>query len=758
MPKLRYTPDKEIAVHPESAIRQLARHFGSHEAGLPEWVKNSADAYIREQVPREGRVIVLIFDYGRRSRPASIACLDFVGMSSQDIEDYFRQWADPQAAERGMGVTGLQGGHGHGGKAYMIQMFHDYAYLHTVRGDKGCKYGVPGGELVFGYIPTLEEGRGFPVPDPQRELGNALAELRVRFRDLPEAARASIAQGEGFTLVRGVGPKGYRNRIGLPHLIDRIVGDAQMTRTLQLCDVYVVVNGRLFNQGQPLALPEIIPMPGAEQPKEIVIPLALRDPISERMVSTTGEGRLAQGKLTLRTSDKSMRWKPRLFRHNIRFMARSDFVGDIEMTELGVASSYRDRMYGECLLDALEEYKQSDRRRLTESPLTRALNDWISRQVADYCRQFESRDRRVYDQKERDTLSQINAALDRWKNPLLEKMMRGAWGRDVEGARVRTSLSLPAGTPTRMELTASHSRAGVGVSIRPRVRFFGAAGNRVRGVPYEWVSSDSSVAFVDHDLSTINTLSTGIAHIHAQTLEGGLCSNSIALEVVDIQEIRIQPQQVELCSGGRHRFSAFCRLANGEQTTDIYLAWDVGNNAVARVSSAGLIYGFEPGETQVYAGDDRCLSEPAIATIMPAAGIEAANRRQLAYPRVLISNIDPDPQTGELVQFTSEHPPIVQRTIDVKRGIWWINSASPLARLYLDRGREYGCDSREWRMYHLERFIEIMARIRLSLDDRQGEGMSYDAWMEPWDETAARMQEQAASSLEGFIMGGRLPE
>jgi hypothetical protein len=213
-----------------------------------------------------------------------------------------------------------------------------------------------------------------------------------------------------------------------------------------------------------------------------------------------------------------------------------------------------------------------------------------------------------------------------------------------------------------------------------------------------------------------------------------------------------------LCSGGRHRFSALCRLANGEQTTDIYLAWDVGNNAVARVSSAGLIYGFEPGETRVYARDDRCLSEPAIATIMPAAGIEAANRRQRAYPRVLISNIDPDPQTGELVQFTSEHPPVVQRTIDVERGIWWINSASPLARLYLDRGREYGCDSREWRMYHLERFIEIMARIRLSLDDRQGEGMSYDAWMEPWDETAARMQEQAASSLEGFIMGGRLPE
>jgi hypothetical protein len=31
---------------------------------LPEWLKNSADAYAREDAPESKRVIVVIFDYG----------------------------------------------------------------------------------------------------------------------------------------------------------------------------------------------------------------------------------------------------------------------------------------------------------------------------------------------------------------------------------------------------------------------------------------------------------------------------------------------------------------------------------------------------------------------------------------------------------------------------------------------------------------------------------------------------------------------
>lgn len=159
MSKLNYTPDEDVKVHEEGAIKLICKHFQSHESGLPEWLKNSADAYAREDAPESKRVIVVIFDYGRRGATPSISCLDFSGMTSTMIEQNFRVWADPEAALRGAKSTGVQGGHGNGGKCYMTQMYEDYALIHTVKNGKGNQYGVVGGSIRFGYIPDRDHGR-----------------------------------------------------------------------------------------------------------------------------------------------------------------------------------------------------------------------------------------------------------------------------------------------------------------------------------------------------------------------------------------------------------------------------------------------------------------------------------------------------------------------------------------------------------------------------------------------------------------------
>lgn len=757
MSKLDYTPDTELPLHRENAIRLIAQDFQSHEVGLPEWTKNSADAYVREKSLPERRIIVLIFDYGHDDRPDSISCLDFVGMSSKEIEEWFRVWASPEAARRGTDVADLQGGHGNGGKSYMSQMFEDYAYLHTVNAAQGCKYGVPGNEFQFGYIPTPEQGKDFTVPNLTNEINRALGVVGLDLSSLPESAVASFSQGDGFTLVRGVNPRDYTDNIPVAELIEKMVGYHQMVTTLQLCRVFVVVNGDLFNNGRPLSLPKIEPIPGAEEPREIPIPESLTDPVSGQAVSTTADGRLPRGRLVLRTSRKSMRWKPRKHRHYIHFVAQSGFIGVTGLRALGVESSYRDKIYGECFLDALESYKRNDRTRLNESVLTRALEYWIRQQVEDYCRVFETRDRRRYDQKEKDALSRMNAALDEWKNQFLEGMMRGMWGEGKGGHTGGNGL-LPVGDLARIALSTSHSQAGVGVSMRPRLKFFDAGGNRIRSVPFTWVSTDPNVAWVDEDLLTINTFAFGTTEIYAETLDGRLRSNRVPLQVVHIYEIRIEPQEVELPAGSRRGFRAECTLSSGQQTRDVSLIWDVDNESIARVSSSGLVYGFEPGDTQVYAMDDHCLSpDPALVTVVAAEGRGQGDSIGRGYPRVLVSDIDPDPETGDPVSFSRETPPVWQRPIDYERGIWWINSAAPLARLYLDRDGGYGYDSQAWRIYHLERIIEVMAKMRLDLDYRSGEEVSFDYWMSRWDEIAGDMQQEAVSSLRPFIEGGALP-
>jgi len=756
MSPFEYTPD-DLTIHSEGAIKLMIAPIQSHENGLPEWAKNSADAYVRSEAVSERRVVVLIFDYRERSRLPSIACLDFVGMTSQHIERYFRIWADPNAARADTAIGDLQGGHGNGGKAYMVQMFQDYSLLHTAKGGRACIYGVPSGRLQFGYVPDPRSGCDFPIRGLREELDRALSDVGLNYDSLPVAAKRSLDGGDGFTLFRGVNPRQYGRSIPVRQLLERIMNHHQMVRTLQLCQVYAVVNGRLYNGGQPLTLPPIPPLEGAEIAHETRIPETLRDPVSETDVSTTENGQYPIGRLILRTSNTDMRRSPRRYRHNIQFKARSGFIGIIEMTDL-IQSYYGNRIYGECELDALEHYKTNDRTRLAESPLTRALKDWVRQQVERYSQEFETRDRRRYTQDEANALSNMNAALDNWKNQFLEGLFAGLAGGTGVG-QPPPSPPLPTGIPARLDLELTHQRAGVGVSFRPILKFLDATGVRIRPVPFRWVSTDTNVAMVDEDLLVINTFSFGTTTIYAETLDGMLRSNEATLEVVHVHDIIIQPEEVEVLVGGRQQLSAICNLADGTTSQDIYLVWTEDNPSTVRVSAAGMVFGHQPGQTTVTAGDDHCSSRhPAQITVVPHSGGGGGDGSHgRGFPRILISEIDPDPETGERVEFSREEPPVWQRTVDVDRNIWWINSASPLARMYLDQTQGYGYESREWRIYHLERIIEIMVKIALAYATFQGEEASVENWQHRWDDIASQMQLHAAATLADFINSGTLP-
>ncbi len=99
------------------------------------------------------------------------------------------------------------------------------------------------------------------------------------------------------------------------------------------------------------------------------------------------------------------------------------------------------------------------------------------------------------------------------------------------------------------------------------------------------------------------------------------------------------------------------------------------------------------------------------------------------FPKVLISDVNSDPDTGEAVTFSSDYPSIWQRPQDVDRNIWWVNGSAPLAKMYLDTTRGYGYGSREWRMYLLERYIEVMVQIALTHSPVEGESLSIGDWI-----------------------------
>jgi hypothetical protein len=634
----------------------------------------------------------------------------------------------------------------------MTQMFERHALLSTVKEGKKCSYGVRGGSVRFGYIPSKEEGRDQPISNVQEELKSALATVGVDLDIIRRVAPHVVDDAQGFTLVSGFGPKGYNGRIPVARLVDTLRSHAQMIQTLQVCKVFIISNGALFNDGQSLELPVIVPMPGAENPRQVPVPEILTDPESNEAVSTTA-GMLPAGELVLRTSDASMRNPDRRSRHNIVFRAESGYIGVEAVSELDVQSPYRDRIYGECVLLSVEPYKQNDRRRLAESPLTRALIAWIGERVEEYARQFEAEDRRRHSQDERNALSRMNEALDRWKNQFLRTVLSGLWGDDTIGPPPPPP-PLPRGIPARIDLEMPYHVAGVGVSFRPTLKFFDRDDQRIRATPYRWLSDDNNVAMVDDDALLLRTFAFGKTQITAETLDGRVRSNSAPLEVVHLHAIEISPSQLEVAAGGRARFQATCRLESGEERSDLLLIWTEGDSSIARVSSSGLVFGSNVGQTDIWAGDDRCLSGAATVRVVPGEGPGGGGNRGRGYPKVLISEIDPDPETGESVNFSPDDPPVAQRPQDVENNVWWINSSAPLARLNLER---YGHASREWRMYHLERYMDVMVQISMTYGPTESLEMSAADWIQKWGERVAELQRHMAVSLADFIGYGFLP-
>jgi hypothetical protein len=757
--KSLYTPDDDIQIHEQNAIALLCSPFQSHESGLPEWPKNAADAYSRSRVEPGRRVIVVLFRDGSKSSPSMIGCLDFCGMSSQTIEKNFRQWADPDAAQGSGSAPGtIQGGHGNGGKCYMTQMFNGSAYIYTVADQLGCRYGTVAGSVEFGYFPDRDTGRNFPVVDLEMELETALQSFGIGVADLPAPAQASLASGSGFTLLAGSGARDYPRRLPVKELVGVLESHTQMLMTLRLCDVFVSHNGSVLNSGQPLDFPEIDPIPGAEEAEIIDIPDKLVDPATGQTVSTIGDGSEERGKLTFLTSEKTMRRKQRRDRHVISYWAHSGYIGYRRILDLDVVSSYRERLYGECHLDALQPYTQNERMNLAVSPLTRAVEHFISEELERYAKTFELKDRYKHSHDEQDALSAMNEALDQWKNDVLDEVLAATWGPGDGTSITETSAPLPTGTPARVELSLSHHRAGVGVALKPTLKFYDAADQRIRPVAVAWDSTDTNVALVDEELNIVNTYSTGDTQLTAKTFDGKLKSNSVTLAVVGIQKIHLEPPEISVPVGSRGQLKASCTLDSGEVADDIYLIWVEDDSEVARVSASGLVYGFDIGTTNVYAMDERITSSGSASVAVVAGTGGEGEEPGSGFPKILVSGVDDDPSTGEKVVLSKDDPPVHQRPQDVDRNIWWINSSAPMARLYLNSNIGFGYESREWRIYHIERMIEVVVQIALVSGPESQDQMAPGDWIYRWGERAADIQAAAVTGLRGYIQSGDVSE
>lgn len=747
---VKFSPDENVHVHEEGAIQLICGQFRSHENGLPEWIKNSSDMYRRMDAGTEESVILVLLRDGSKSRPALVGCLDFGGMTTADIEKKFRNWADPEAA--GSTIEGIEGGHGNGGKCYMTQMFDSHALVQTVREGRGNKYGFIAGSVKPGYFPSVEEGRGFPVDKPETHLTEALQPFGLDIAALPDCARAVWERRNSFTLVLGIGARALTgNRIPYSSWVENLQGHQQMVRVIQRNLVYMThYDGRhMLGDSEPLALPAILPIPGAEAPRVLEIPPELVDPTNGESIVT--ESVKGQSQLKLYTSNKSMRWSLKS-RHTINGWTHNQHsTGYWDVPSLSRAG-YATQIYGDVYLDRLADFRQNDRRNHSDAPLIRALREWISEQIESYSAEFVKLDQLEATKEEKAELSRLNDALNSWKNKFLEKEFGGIGQGSGDGTgEGRRRRRLPRGEPERLVLTLHHALAGQGVTFRPSLEFFDATGSRIRAIPFEWESSDWAVATVDGELNMISTHMPGQSTISAVCKNSGLRSNCVDLEVLNILDVELSPKEIEIAAGSRLPISATVHTKDGRLLQGVYLIWTENSSEVASVGSSGMVFGLTPGTTTVTAGDNQALAtDPTKVTVFKADKKRKDGRT--GFPCILLSEIDEDPLGEAPPVYSQAEPPVHQRPQDVDHNIWWINMASPLARRYFDAAKG-GAKSREWRVYHLERYIEIMVKIILYHDFLNGENVSFDTMLRRWEEESITMQQNAIETLHGFLEG-----
>lgn len=127
-------------------------------------------------------------------------------------------------------------------------------------------------------------------------------------------------------------------------------------------------------------------------------------------------------------------------------------------------------------------------------------------------------------------------------------------------------------------------------------------------------------------------------------------------------------------------------------------------------------------------------------------------RRGPKMPRVLLSgrDLDPlDPNATAPYICSERHPPVHQRDVDIAEGIFWINTAKPLAVKILEQAD--GAESVRWREYLFQRFVDIILKQQIHQLGKNDPQLTADKIDNLMDKVTSSVHDQAAQDLEAFL-------
>ena len=360
--------------------------------------------------------------------------------------------------------------------------------------------------------------------------------------------------------------------------------------------------------------------------------------------------RYEKGRLILKTSEEPFARGSRSADFNrIDILGEIGVIGSYQVQELGVNSFPQAAfIYGECecpiLEDPSEDAVRNDRAKLVETERTKALLEWIRLQVEELSASIAEVEREKDNREKKKVSTETNEFLNRWKDQFMTKVMGEMFDPGPGGK----------GDPDK--------------PVKPRV--LAAPEN---GLEFSYPAAE--VVIGETKRITIKASSPDPIPL------GSVIIFDSSESAVDLPKSRITIENKD--------------LKTTEQGESV---------AIPNIEVTGVKAGKKAkitAEVGPYADD---------IEITVVKEKEGTAKKKPRTPRILLSGSDPDPiglaPQGSVILIERD-PVVYQRLQDVDEGIYWINTASPLAKVILDN---FSAESVRWRDFLFQRYVDIFVK------------------------------------------------
>jgi hypothetical protein len=716
--------------------RNLLKMLQDHTSGLGELFKNSKDEYERENFNREDCLAILFFKNGTKDQQSLIGFLDFGGMDKKRLEN-FKEFNKTDAS-LGENTTEDQqyGGKGNGAKLYGLSLF-DRSSWYTGKDKHLYRVGFntkivtlkQSKKVINKNLRTETEDLGH-YTNVTKTIEPFLKKFNIKYVDLPVKVKKLLEKRKSFTFFIGENVKNYPNQIKVMQELKKIIQHHESIIPMEQMNIYVCAHGKIEreNDGEKfyfLKPTKIIPHKEQFNNVLIDIPDTLLDEDTGNEIDMKNT---SFKQLIIRSSQLDMPNSAIRSRHLIVGRKATGSlrqpVGFWKVRDLSSNNSgFSRHLYGEVYHDELDEYTSNNRTTFTSSPFINALQKFISLEIDKIADAHVEKQKEKVEKKQKENINNFQKNLEDifMKGKFIKHKIPGSGNINPNGIGGTSRRNYKKrGKLDNMQLSIAHEYTGKGVVFRPRLLSFDSSGKSILNHPVTWEIEDKKIVSEhERQLNLLYSKNSGTTKFFAKSRDGLVSSNSVEITVLDIEKITINFKSKELKERTSGQVNYEVIDANDNVYNSCYLTYTTNNSSVVGTTPKGIISGRSVGTTELTAMTDDCISNTIKINI--TKNDKPPKDKGGGFPIVKKSGWDIDPTLGEGATdsflMDKDYPPVYQRPIDIEKGIWWINFQSPFAKSVRERSniksKTDGEQSPEFRIYFLEQWFDIMARVNI---------------------------------------------